>query len=93
MCLASDGRGNPRPVSVTTHHHTMAERLFRADGIAWIARDVPAGATYSPDPTLAGGWLRFESKEVRLWLPAPRDWSTLPDADLRVLLTKARPPK
>jgi len=93
MCLAPDGRGNTRPVSVTTQHRTMAERLFRADGIAWIARDIPAGAKDAPDPAQASGWLRFESKEVRLWLPAPSDWSTLPDAELRVLLTKARPPK
>lgn len=72
----------------------MAERLFRADGIAWIVRDVPPDANDVPDPAPRGGWLRFESKAVRLWFaPAPADWSALPDAELRGLLAKAQPPK
>ena len=43
-------------------------------------------------PSLAGGWLAFESGDSRRrMVPIPVDWHTLPDEDLRALLRAAEP--
>ncbi len=69
----------------------MAHRAFKdSDGREWEVGDVVPSQWVGP--TLAGGWLAFQSGEDRRRLaPLPLYWAAAPELELRDLLAKAKP--